>query len=185
MKTLVLGTYPPHEDQRDFPFYYPNNVNHFWKILAEIANQPLKEWKLAPAVQERKALMTKLLVGVQNVGRVIERVDKSALDQNITILEYQDILKIFSENPSLRKILLTGYSGRTSTYRSFVTYLKLNGIEYSKPEAIKAGHEFTIYWERPLTCVLGNSTSPTARRSGVTFEKLVAQFRQAMNEPRD
>lgn len=180
MRTLILGTFPPHQKQWDYPFYYPNQANRFWKILSKIANTPLNEWQNEPAVLERKRLMKQMQIGVHDVGLVIERENQSALDNNISILEFQDLLSIINGHESLQKILLTGYSGKTSTYSGFIKYLKTIEISHTKPEKVKAGYAFIAQFHRPITCIICNSTSPTAQRSGVSFEMLVEQFRKAI-----
>ena len=43
LRTLILGSFPPHPSKHNYPFYYPNGLNRFWKILADIAGMPL-EW---------------------------------------------------------------------------------------------------------------------------------------------
>jgi hypoxanthine-DNA glycosylase len=123
MHTLILGTFPPHKSKRKYEFYYPNTQNRFWKILAEIAGRPLTFKEGAAAVAERKKLMEVLNVGVQNVAKTIRRKGKSSLDENIEIVEYQDLLSIIETHESLRTVLLTGFSGTSSTYSWFVQYL--------------------------------------------------------------
>jgi G:T/U-mismatch repair DNA glycosylase len=180
MRTLILGTFPPHQKQWDYPFYYPNRANHFWKILAEVGKFTLTQWEGMPAVEERKFLMRQMRVGVQNIGLVVERENQSALDKDISVLKFQDLLSIINSNDSLQKVLLTGYSGKTSTYREFTKYLKMMGISYTKPDKVGAGFEFTAQFNRPINCLIGNSTSPTAQRGGISFEMLVDQFRKAI-----
>jgi hypothetical protein len=63
----------------EYPFFYPNGRNRFWKILADLAEEFLK-WTKADktkAVQERYEIMKKLEIGVQNLGLEIERKGKS------------------------------------------------------------------------------------------------------------
>lgn len=74
MRTLILGTFPPHESKRHFEFYYPNNQNRFWKVLAKLGSVTLTENHGLPAVEQRKMLMTQLRVGVQNIGKVDETI---------------------------------------------------------------------------------------------------------------
>lgn len=180
MRTLILGTFPPHIKQWDYHFYYPNKDNRFWKALAEVGKVKLTKWENEPAVEERKQLMVKMQVGVQNIGLIVGRLGESALDEHISILEYQDILSIIDGHDSLQRILLTGYSGKTSTYSSFIKYLKIYGISHTKPAKVKAGFEFVINHKRTIRCLIGNSTSPTSQRRGVTLEKLIEQFRAAI-----
>lgn len=179
MRVLILGTYPPHVNKRDYDFYYPNRRNRFWKILAEIANVPLTENSGFAAVAQRKHLMRCLSVGVQNIGRVIERKGKSSLDRDIRITEFQDLLSLIRVNENLRTILLTGYSGSSSTYHSFVRYLDENEIQRSRPKSLSAGETFVIEVGRPILCVVANSTSMAACRS-VKYADLVKQFKKAL-----
>ncbi|HWW15784.1 MAG TPA: hypothetical protein VN310_14070 [Candidatus Dormibacteraeota bacterium] len=179
MRALILGTFPPHADKRHYEFYYPNKQNRFWKIMAEIAKTKLFQNEGPRAVEERKRLMTQLRVGVQNMGKTILRDGVSSADKDIAIIEFQDILGIVNENDSLQTILLTGYSDKTSTYRSFVKYLAEKGIRHSPlPEKVKAGSKFTVQFMKPITCIVGNSTSGAAAR--VSRERLLKQFRSAI-----
>jgi G:T/U-mismatch repair DNA glycosylase len=178
MRTLILGTFPPHINKRKYEFYYPNSQNRFWRVMAEIAKTKLSQNKGPQAVEERKRLMAQLKVGVQNMGKTILRDGKSSADQDIEITEFQDIRGIINKNDSLQAILLTGYSGKTSTYGEFVKYLTKNQVEHSQPEKVRAGSEFTAQFERPITCFIGNSTSTRAGR--VSYESLLKQFKSAI-----
>lgn len=176
MRTLILGTFPP--IKRDYEFYYPNSQNRFWRVMAEIAKTKLSQNKGPAAVEERKKLMTQLKVGVQNMGKTILRDGESSLDKHIEITEFQDILGIINENDSLQTILLTGYSGKTSTYGEFVKYLAEQGIPHGPLQAkVSAGYEFTAHFKRPITCIVGNSTSGAAAK---VSERLPIQFRRAI-----
>ena len=181
MRTLILGT-SPHSDKRHYEFYYPNSQNRFWNVMAEIANTKLSISRGPQAVEERKRLMTQLKVGVQNIGKTILREGKSSADEDIEIIESQDILGIINENDSLQAILLTGYSGKTSTYGEFVKYLTKNQVQHSQPEKVRAGYKFTAQFKRPITCLIGNFTSMAAARGGVSFGDLLEQFKTAIPE---
>jgi G:T/U-mismatch repair DNA glycosylase len=179
MRALILGTFPPHIRKRHYEFYYPNSQNRFWKVMAKIANTKLSQNEGPQAVEERKRLMTQLKVGVQNIGKTILRGGVSSADQDIEITESQDILGIINENDSLQAILLTGYSGKTSTYGEFVKYLGKHRISHSPlPEKVRADCKFTAQFKRPITCIIGNSTSMAA--GTVSFERLLEQFRSAI-----
>jgi G:T/U-mismatch repair DNA glycosylase len=180
MRSLILGTFPPHREKRHYEFYYPNRQNRFWKVMAEIANTKLSQNEGPQAVEERKRLMTQLKVGVQNIGKTILRDGESSADKDIEITEFQDIRGIIDENDSLQAILLTGYSDKTSTYGEFVKYLTKNQVRHRQPEKVKAGSEFTAQFKRPLTCIIGNSTSMAAARGGVSLGDLLEQFRSAI-----
>jgi G:T/U-mismatch repair DNA glycosylase len=179
MRALILGTFPPHVRKRDYEFYYPNNQNRFWKVMAKIANTQRSQDEGPQAVEERKMLMTQLKVEVQNVGKTILRHGVSSADNDIEIIESQDVMGIINENDTLQAILLTGYSGKTSTYGEFVKYPTKNQIQHNQPEKVRAGYEFTVQFKKPVTCIIGNSTSMAAARS-VSCEDLLKQFKSAI-----
>ena len=178
MRCLILGSFPPHHSKWAYPFYYPNRRNRFWKILAELAGESLQSTmdNNELAVDERYSIMKKLEIGVQNLGLVIERKGKSALDTHIKIIKFQDIISIIENHPELERILLPGYSAENSTARSFMKYLQQNGIMISGVDQIKPETQFMIESKgRSIKCVILNSTSPASR---VKYDFLLEQFRR-------
>ena len=178
MHVLILGSYPPHKKRWDYDFYYPNNQNRFWKVLAKIAKKKLTETEGEEAVLQRIGIMKSLHIGVQNIGLEIIRKRESAADKDIIITKYQNILGIVSKNKKLKTILLAGYSNESSTYHSFMKYLSSKRIRHTKPASIKAGEKFYIYCPKKITCMIANSTSP--RAASVTFDMLVDQFKRVL-----
>lgn len=178
MRCLILGSFPPHPTKWEYPFFYPNGRNRFWKILADLAEEPLKWTKIdkIKAVQERYEIMKKLEIGVQNLGLEIERKGKSALDTHISITKYHDIISIIETHPELKKILLPGYSAIHSTARSFIKYIQQTGIEASVIDQVKPETVFKIYFKgRAIDCVVLNSTSTASK---IKYEFLLEQFRR-------
>lgn len=178
MRCLILGSFPPHPSKWEYPFFYPNRRNRFWKILADLAEEPLKWTKVdkTKAAQERYEIMKKLEIGVQNIGLEIERKGKSALDTHISITKYHDIISIIETHPELKRILLPGYSAIHSTARSFIKYIQEKGIEASAIDQIKPETSFKIHFKgRAIDCVVLNSTSTASK---IKYELLLAQFRR-------
>lgn len=174
MIALIVGSYPPVREKWDFSFYYPNKQNRLWQILAHIAQKPLVQFSGEEAVRERKALMEELRVGVQNIGRVIERKSNSSLDSNIIIHDYHDLLSLIQSNRSLTTIILTGYSGTYSALNTFKRYLRKNKIKYSRLHAFGEARLFHFDYGRKINCVVVNSTS--TRACSISLEKLIRQF---------
>lgn len=178
MHSLILGSFPPHQSKHAFPFYYPNKQNRFWRVAAAIAGMPLKVplTDKEQAVEERKRIMEKLKIGIHDVGLEIKRSNNSSLDSNITILKYQNIRKIVSEHPELKRIVLLGFSAKNSAAHAFMRYLNDENIPATFPAdfKIKSQQQFTIRFdERVVDCVILNSTSSA---STVSLETLVSQF---------
>ncbi len=178
MRCLILGSFPPHPTKWEYPFFYPNGRNRFWKILADLAEESLKWTKVdkTKAVQERYEIMKKLEIGVQNLGLEIERKGKSALDTHIRINKYHDIISIIETHPELKRILLPGYSAINSTARSFIKYIQQKGIQASAIDQVKAETLFKIYFKgRAIDCVILNSTSTASK---IKYDFLLEQFRR-------
>ena len=176
MRCLILGSFPPHPSKWAYPFFYPNRRNRFWRILADLAGVPLQSTKEnnGLAVEERYCIMKKLAIGVQNLGLEIERNGKSALDTQIRIIKFQDIISIIETHPELERILLPGYSALNSTARSFIKYLQQNGVRIYPIDQIKPDTLFNMEFQgRSIECVVLNSTSPASR---VKYELLLEQF---------
>ena len=175
MRVLIIGSYPPHESKRRYPFYYPNKQNRFWPVLAKIAGVNLEGENTLEMVEERKRILDILKVGVHNVGKVIRRKGKSSLDSNIEILEFHDLLKMIDEHPELTTIILTGFSSKSGTAPAFRSYLEANDVYIEWPKKFSVGSEFILKREeRDIRCVVVNSTSRAAFQ--VTFEMLEKQF---------
>ncbi len=178
MRCLILGSFPPHRNKREYSFFYPNGRNRFWKILAELAEEPLKWRKVdeTKAVEERYEIMKKLEIGVQNLGFEIERKGESALDTDIRINKYHDIISIIEAHPEIKRILLPGYSAFYSTARSFIRYIRDEKIENSATDQLKPEMLFKIYFKgRSIDCVVLNSTSTASR---IKYDFLLEQFRR-------
>lgn len=179
MRILILGSFPPHPSKCAYPFFYPTLRNRFWNILADLAGESLfwsKTEDKSMAVQERFEIMKKLEIGVQNIGFEIERKGKSALDTHIKITKYQDIISIIENHPELTTILLPGYSAIHSTAKSFINYIKQQGIKSSTINQVGPETIFTIELKsRSIKCVVLNSTSTASR---IKYDFLLEQFRR-------
>lgn len=125
-------------------------------------------------MKERKQLMEDLQIGVQNTGLTVSRKGKSAADNDIEILEFQDILGIIHQHPELNRILMPGYSGKSSTVHSFIRYLKEHGISVDIPKPLRHGASFAFHLDqRIIECIALTSTSPRVRMS---LQDLIARF---------
>lgn len=179
MHSLILGSFPPHESKRDFPFYYPNKQNNFWKILALLHGVELNYFSGDKAVYERQRIMLDLKLGVQNMGKEIIRLGTSARDTDISITKYQDIVSIINHHPELQRIIIAGYSAESSAYYSFLNYAKLYQLSVYLPSSVKPKSQFTINInQRKVKCVIVNSTSTAAR---IKLSVLAEQFKYALH----
>ncbi|SHJ10921.1 uracil-DNA glycosylase family protein [Flavobacterium terrae] len=178
MKTLVLGSFPPHQSKHSFPFYYPNKQNRFWKVMSVISGIELVAnlSNTQKVIEERKAIMRKLAMGIHDIALKIKRKNNSSLDSNIEIVEFQDIMAIINNHPELEQIVLLGFSAKNSAAQNFIKYTQNQKLLTKFPIDFKIGSEnvFFIYNQhREIKCVILNSTSSASR---ITLNELVSQF---------
>ena len=184
MKHLILGSFPPHKSKWHYPFYYPNSMNRFWKILSDISGKPLQYTRKGllntkdardNAVEERFEMMKCLNAGVQNMGKIIRRKGNSSLDTDIKIEKFQDIISIIKSHGELKRILLSGYSAPNSTAKTFLNYLALENIPHKIGNIHPEEKFFINVYDRKIECVILNSTSTAAR---IEYGELLGQFRK-------
>lgn len=178
MKTLVLGSFPPHQSKHSFPFYYPNKQNRFWKVMSAISGIELLAnlSDIDNAIEERKTIMRKLNLGIHDVALKIRRKNNSSLDSNIEIVEFQDIISIINNHPELEQILLLGFAAKNSAAQNFIKYVEKQKLLSKFPIDFKITSEssFCIYIQkRRIKCVILNSTSSASR---ITLSELTNQF---------
>ena len=130
---LILGTFPTKQNNRDFEFFYPNKNNKFWKVLARIADINLTEFEKSEngklqAVNERKRILDNLKLAITDIGAVVLRQNNSSLDSNLFPIEFTDIFKILSENPTIKSVILTSSSNGNSVLSWFKIYCDINNI---------------------------------------------------------
>ena len=178
MRTLILGSFPPHQSKHSFPFYYPNKQNRFWKVMSAISGIELLNnlSDIDNAIEERKSIMRKLNLGIHDVALKIRRKNNSSLDSNIEIVEFQDIISIVNNHPELEQILLLGFSAKNSAAQNFIKYIEKQKLLSKFPIDFKITSEssFFIYIQnREIKCVILNSTSSASR---ITLNELLIQF---------
>jgi len=174
-ETVVIGTFPPTRRNWSFEFFYPNKNNYFWKIIARIAGRPLLCASGEEAVNERKELLNRLKLGVSDMGQIIHRKTDSSLDENLEIVAYMDIFKLLQENPSIRKLIFTSSSGKSSAIGWFKEYLALHQIPFKIPQGKRPLRTAAIINDRMYEIVLLYSTSPRAG-AAISFDDLTELF---------
>jgi len=176
-ETVIIGTFPPLRRNWSFNFFYPNKNNYFWKLMARIAGRSLLYFSDEEAVEERKELLNHLKLGVSDMGQIIRRMSDSSLDQQLEIVAYMDLFKLLTENPSVKKIIFTSSSGKSSAIRWFKNYLSLHQIPFKIPKGQRPLRVPVIINGKLFEIVVLYSTSPRAG-AAVSLNDLTELFRQ-------
>ena len=144
-------------------------------MIARIAGRPLQYLTGEEAVNERKELLIQLKLGVSDMGQIIRRKTDSSLDQNLEIITYMDIFNLLQENPSIRKLIFTSSSGKSSAMGWFKEYLSLHGIPFKIPQGKRPLRTSVSINGKSFEIVLLYSTSPRAG-AAISFDDLTKLF---------
>ena len=182
-KSIIIGTFPPTLRNWSYNYFYPNKNNFFWRIMAQIAGKPLQYFSGEEAVEERRNILDQLKIGVSDMAKIIRRTDGNSSDENLEIVEYMDIFKILEENPSLRKIIFTSSTGKSSAIGWFKSYLAVHGIVFQIPKGKRPLHTTVQIAGKDIEIVLLYSTSARAGAT-ISLEALTELFRKTIADYR-
>ena len=111
-KLLMLGTFPPSEKRWSMPFYYPNWINDFWRVMGliffddkhyfEVKGEKRfdKERIISFAFAQRLAFF--------DTATKVQRLKDNASDNYLEILEPTDIGGLLGQMRDCRRLITTG-----------------------------------------------------------------------------
>lgn len=172
---LIIGTFPTAESNRSFEFFYPNKDNPFWQVLSTIAKIDLVPHINAEAIQNRKEILSKLNLGITDMGYKVLRHNNSSLDQSIFPVEFMDIFKILDEVPTIKKLILTSSTGENSVEGWVRSYCKINDVKFPKLKGNNPKRGNITHKGRLIEIVTVHSTSKAAARK---LNDLVAMYKE-------
>ncbi|MCA6079292.1 MAG: hypothetical protein LE169_00115 [Endomicrobium sp.] len=105
---LIVGTFPPVAQYRDFEFYYPNNMgNRFWIIMEYVFNHKFRYWKGGAAIEERKALCEREHIAITDMIEKCIRTEGNSSDKNLDKIEFRNAHKLLKDCSTIQKVILT------------------------------------------------------------------------------
>lgn len=180
-RTMIIGTFPSALKNRRYDFYYPNPANLFWRMMAEIAGTSLKYFSGDEAVEERKKILEVLSVAITDMGKVVIRHHGSSLDEHLEVKHFMEIFTILREHPSIKKIIFTSSSGKSSAASWFIEYLRTMKQEFRFPKGVKPVHAEFKFDDRIIKLVIAYSPSPRAANR-ISFSKLTEIYKNEIME---
>ena len=171
--SLLIGTMPPYRFcvqneplyENDVRFFYGSRDNSFWNIVSVITEKPLSYDNSETSIQERKALLDSIGVGVVDILKSCYHTDGKSTDDQLMNEEFIDIKQLLSEHPDITNLIYSGQKVVSYMYRAVARY-------HSWEEKGKKGHivinnkRFNVY------CL--KSPSP---RAGWSQEELEDDYR--------
>ena len=112
-KYLFLGTFPPKAERWSMPFFYPNKINDFWRIMGIIFfngnrdalwDKELKRFDLNAI----KGLLDREGIALWDTAMAVRRLRDNASDKFLEIVEPIDLASLLASHPSITTVVTTG-----------------------------------------------------------------------------
>lgn len=142
-RMLILGTMPGSDSLKEQQ-YYCNVDNLFWDIMFRICdpNWTMFEEAFGISYEERKQLLLDNGIALWDILRSCERIGSA--DSRICNEELNDIAKIFSDYPRIKKVFFNG----DKAYGYYLKNKELfpEGIEYTKLPSTSPSSQFNSFY---------------------------------------
>ena len=151
-RILFLGTFPPKPVRWSMPFYYPNKINDFWRVMGVIFfdgdrdalwDSELKRFDL----EAIRAFLTRERIALWDTAMAVRRLKDNASDKFLDIVEPINLAALLDAHPTIKTVVTTGEKA-TSVIAAQA------GVEVpaiGQPiEAMVGAHRFTL-WRMPST----------------------------------
>lgn len=178
---LIIGTMPPYRfciepkelNESDVNFYYGSNDNHFWKLMEVVTGVKLEYKNTEEAVNQRKALLSKLKIGITDIVEQCIHENGSPEDTSLKDITPKPLKELLLENPKIDTLIYTNKTGK-------IILEQVNKI------ADKSYHEGWDASQTRGTVIINNkkynviklfSPSPSARRK-VSYEAQLSQYKE-------
>lgn len=167
---LFLGTFPPKPERWSMPFFYPNKINDFWRVMGIIFfgdrdalwDKALKCFDLR-AIQ---AFLDREGIALWDTAMVVRRLKDNASDKFLEIVEPIDMAGFLDDHPTISCIITTGEKATSVVAAQAAIEVPAIGV----PVNCRVGeHEFTL-WRMPST----------SRAYPLPLEKKAAAYRLAL-----
>ena len=151
-KYLFLGTFPPKPERWSMPFFYPNKINDFWRMMGIIFfngnRDALWDSNLKRFDLERiKVLLDSEGIALWDTAMAVRRLRDNASDKFLEIVEPIDLAALLASHPTITTVVTTGEKA-TSV---IATQADIDVPAIGMPvECCISSHQFTL-WRMPST----------------------------------
>lgn len=166
-KYLFLGTFPPKPERWSMPFFYPNKINDFWRVMGIIFFQDrdalwdhtLKRFDL----EAIKGLLNHEHIALWDTAMAVRRLKDNASDKFLDIVEPIDLAALLDSAPSISHVIATGEKAATVVAAQAAVEVPSTG---TSTDCIVGGHAIR-FWRMPST----------SRAYPLALEKKAAAYR--------
>lgn len=182
-KFLIIGTFPTHNSNFRFNFFYSGKDNSFWNIIEKVFKHNFQHNTGDKAVEERKVFLKSNGIGITDMHEKCYRKNGFSTDENLFPIILKDIFAILDEHPSIKRIVLTSRTEVFGALELLKTYFLQKGLELEQPEKRqdKVLEGSFIRNKREIEILVPYSPSPRLIEKGTTtMEELVKMYRHCL-----
>ncbi len=111
-KVLFLGSFPPPQQRWSMPFFYPNFINDFWRIMGVIFHDE-KDYFIIKGVKAFDkdkiiAFCKEYGIALYDTASKVRRLKDNASDNHLEIVQPTDISALLDQMPQCHTIVTTG-----------------------------------------------------------------------------
>lgn len=109
---LFLGTFPPKPERWSMPFFYPNRINDFWRVMGIIfMNDREALWDSEARrfdLDAIKSLLDREGIALWDTAMAVRRLKDNASDKFLEIVEPINLAQLLYEHPTITQVITTG-----------------------------------------------------------------------------
>lgn len=111
-RLIFMGTFPPQPKRWQMPFFYPNRINDFWRIMG-IAVYDDAQHLTDPStggfrLDDIRHTLTDLHIAMWDTAAKVRRLRENASDKYLEIVEPVDLRALLERMPDCTEIATTG-----------------------------------------------------------------------------
>ena len=109
---LFLGTFPPKPERWSMPFFYPNKINDFWRVMGLIFMNDRDALWCRDAqrfdLESIKSLLDRERIALWDTAMAVRRLKDNASDKFLDIVEPIDLAALLDAHPTIERVITTG-----------------------------------------------------------------------------
>ena len=109
---LFLGTFPPKPERWSMPFFYPNKINDFWRVMGIIfMNERDALWDKETSrfdLSAIKSLLDREGIALWDTAMAVKRLRDNASDKYLEIVEPINLALLLDKYPTITSVIATG-----------------------------------------------------------------------------
>ena len=168
---LFLGTFPPKPIRWSMPFFYPNPINDFWRVMGILFYDDrdalwLKDDKRFD-LNAIKAFLDREKIAMWDTAMVVRRLKDNASDKFLEIVEPINLEALLDDHPTITTVITTGEKATAV----IAAQANIDVPSIGRPVNCHIGVHDIMLWRMPST----------SRAYPLSLEKKAAAYRMVFD----